>query len=141
MTTTDTTPTTDATAETSVSATTHEATIDGYFRCWNTSDPDERAALVERVYAPDAHLVDPLVDVQGHEALVELFGGFHVTYAGHSFRRCGGIDGHHDLVRWGWEMIDADGTTVLDGIDAALIGEDGRINFVAGFFGADLPTA
>ena len=118
----------------------HIQTIEGYFDCWNTTDGDARAALVARVYVPDAHLVDPLVDVTGHEALTELFATFHVTYVGHSFRRVGGIDAHHDLVRWGWEMLDADGNVVLDGIDAALLADDGRISFVAGFFGAALPA-
>ena len=118
----------------------HLATVEGYFDCWNTTDADERAALVARVYGPEAHLVDPLVDVTGHDALIELFATFHVTYAGHSFRRIGGIDAHHDLVRWGWEMLDADGNVVLDGIDAALVADDGRISYVAGFFGAALPA-
>lgn len=116
-----------------------DALIDGYFECWNTTDPNARQAAVERVYAPDGHLVDPLVDVTGHDALVELFTHFHVAYAGHSFRRSGGVDAHHDLVRWGWEMVDGDGNVVLDGLDVALV-NGGRLSYVAGFFGAALPT-
>jgi hypothetical protein len=116
----------------------HQPMIDAYFDAWNTTDADERRSFVERTYVPDAHLVDPLVDVTGHDQLVELFTNFHVTYAGHSFRQAGGVDAHHDLVRWGWEMLDASGNVVLDGLDVALVAE-GRISYVAGFFGAALP--
>ncbi|MGB0113349.1 MAG: nuclear transport factor 2 family protein [Ilumatobacteraceae bacterium] len=133
-------PATDTSSTDTLTSTDHRAVVDGYFDCWNTTDPAERVAAVQRVYTPEAHLVDPLVDVIGHDALVELFANFHVTYAGHSFRRSGGIDAHHNLVRWGWEMVDADGNVVLDGIDAALLADDGRISFVAGFFGAALPA-
>jgi hypothetical protein len=117
----------------------HADAIDGYFDCWNLTDADARRAAVERVYTADAHLLDPLVDVTGHDALCELFAGFHVTYAGHSFRRVGGIDAHHSLARWGWEMVDGDGNVVLDGLDVALFADDGRMTYVAGFFGAALP--
>jgi hypothetical protein len=117
----------------------HRPMIAAYFECWNTTDTTDRRSLVERTYTPDGHLVDPLVDVTGHDQLVELFANFHVTYAGHSFRQRGGVDAHHDLVRWEWEMVDDGGNVVLDGLDVALVA-DGRISYVAGFFGAALPA-
>jgi hypothetical protein len=118
----------------------HRAIVDAYFTCWNTLDAAERATAVALAYASDAHLVDPLVDVRGHDELTATFTAFHSMYPGHSFRQQGGIDAHHSLARWGWEMVDADGNVVLDGIDVAIIGADGRITNVAGFFGAELPA-
>ena len=131
------TTTTDTTT-TGQAATEHQALIDAYFDCWNTTDDAARRSLVERTYAADGHLADPLVDVTGHDGLVELFTNFHVAYPGHSFRQRGDVDAHHDLVRWGWQMVDGDGNVALDGLDVALVA-DGRISDVAGFFGLALP--
>jgi hypothetical protein len=117
-----------------------DAAIDGYLAAWNATDPSERAAIIERVWTPDARMSDPLVDVTGHAELADVFARFHETYPGCSFRRTGGPDGHHELVRWGWEMVDPDGTVVLDGIDVAVVANDGRLQRVAGFFGAGLPA-
>jgi hypothetical protein len=118
----------------------HRAVVDAYFTCWNTLDDDERTRAVEAAYTAEAHLVDPLVDVRGHDQLRATFTGFHSAYEGHSFRQKGGIDAHHGLARWGWEMIGPDGTVVLDGIDVAILADDGRISSVAGFFGAAIPA-
>lgn len=116
-----------------------DATVDGYLACWNTTDATECAELVARWWAPDAHMTDPLVDVSGHDALVAVFAAFHEQYPGCSFRRTGACDAHHDVARWGWEMVDRSGTVVLDGLDAALVGDDGRLRYVVGFFGAAIP--
>jgi hypothetical protein len=117
-----------------------DATVDGYLACWNTTDADERAELVARWWAPDAHMTDPLVDVEGHAALGAVFAAFHEQYPGCSFRRSGGCDAHHEVARWGWEMVDTSGTVVLDGLDVALVGDDGRLRYVVGFFGAAIPS-
>ena len=113
---------------------------DAYIACWNTTDPAERRRLVEQVWAADARNSDPMFEVQGHDQLCEMFAAFHTNYAGHSFRRTGGVDRHHQLLRWGWEMVDPDGNLVLDGMDAALLDESGRLSYVAGFFGLALPA-
>lgn len=117
-----------------------DATIDGYLACWNTSDPVERGELVARHWTIDARMSDPVLDVTGHDELAAAFARFHETYPGCSFRRAGGHDGHHELVRWGWAMVDPDGNTVLDGIDVAVVAPDGRLQRVAGFFGALIPA-
>jgi hypothetical protein len=117
------------------------ALVDGYFECWNSTDPEIRAAAIDRTWAEDATMTDPIVEVAGHEQLAGVFAQFHVTYEGHSFRRTGGIDAHHGFVRWGWEMLDADGTVALDGVDVASLSPDGRLQHVAGFFGSALPEA
>ncbi len=124
-----------------ITAQTVQPTIDGYFSCWNTTDAEQRSATVRRVWGPEARLVDPLVDVNGHDAIVATMSQFHETYAGHSFRQAGGVDVHHGIARWGWEMLDAAGTVVLDGLDVALVADDGTIGYCVGFFGQSLPDA
>jgi hypothetical protein len=112
-----------------------DATIDGYLDCWNTTDGDERTELIERFWTTDARMVDPLVDVTGHAELAAVFTRFHETYPGCSFRRTGSHDAHHRLARWSWEMVDPNGNRVLAGLDVALLADDGRLQYVAGFFG------
>jgi len=60
-------------------------------------------------------------------------------FPGHTFRRSTGIDSHHGIARYGWELVAADGSVTLGGMDVALIADDGKLNRVAGFFG-DLPA-
>ncbi len=118
---------------------TADAIITGYFECWNSTDADTRAAAVAKTWAEEATSSDPLNEVTGHDELSAMFAGLQEQYPGHSFRQVGASDGHHKLVRWGWEMIDPEGQTVLDGIDVALLADDGRIYYLAGFFGSDIP--
>jgi hypothetical protein len=117
-----------------------QSVLDGYFECWNATGDTARSDAIRRTWASDAQSSDPVAEVTGHDQLADMFAGFHATYPGSSFRQNGGVDAHHNLVRWGWEMIDADGVVALDGIDVAVI-HDGRIVHLAGFFGYDLPAA
>ncbi len=45
------------------------------------------------------------------------------------------VDVHHDLARFGWRVVQADGTTLPEGLDLAELSEDGRIRRIVGFFG------
>ncbi len=117
-----------------------QAVIDRYFECWNATSDTARSDAIRRTWAPDAKSSDPVAEVTGHAQLAEMFAGFHATYPGSSFRQKGGVDAHHNLVRWGWEMIGADGVVALDGLDVAVI-DDGRIVHLAGFFGYHQPAA
>lgn len=120
--------------------TTTQEIINNYFDCWNLTDPDERAAVVTKTWTEDATSSDPLNEVTGHDALDKMFAETQQTYPGHQFRQVGELDEHHNLVRWGWEVLDAEGTSVLEGIDVALRAEDGRLTYLAGFFGANIPA-
>ena len=117
----------------------HQAIVDDYFAAWNSTDPAVRSATMSAVYAADAHLCDPLFDVAGHDQLAALFTQFHETYPGCRFRQRGTIDAHHQLLRWGWDMVGPDDKVMLDGLDVALVDGDSKISFVAGFFGLALP--
>lgn len=132
---------TDTATDTTIDSEAATALVDGYFECWNSTDPDARARAIDGTWAENATMTDPIVDVEGHGQLAGVFTQFHVTYDGHSFRRRGGIDAHHGFMRWGWEMLDPDGNVALDGIDVASLSPDGLLQHVAGFFGATLPDA
>lgn len=114
------------------------STIDGYFDCWNATDEATRRAAIGQTWAVDATSTDPLADVRGRDDIAAMMAAFHQNYPGHVFRQTGASDTHHDLVRWGWELIDPDGTRVLDGIDVATFDDAGLLTRLAGFFRAEL---
>jgi hypothetical protein len=123
---TDTTPT---------DTTDHTATIDAYFAMLNEPDADRRADLARQAWADDCAYVDPLLEAHGYDELVEMAGGVHTQFPGQRFVRTSGIDAHHGLVRFGWELTDGQGATTVAGIDVGIIAPDGRLNRIAGFFG------
>ncbi len=114
--------------------------VAGYFECWNAPDEDRRLRAIRATWAEGATSTDPLATVTGHEPIRQMMAAVFESYAGHSFRQVGAVDAHHNVIRWGWEMLDQNGDKVLDGIDAAWVDESGKIVELAGFFGADVPV-
>ncbi|WP_198535139.1 methyltransferase domain-containing protein [Streptomyces natalensis] len=73
-------------------------------------------------------------DVAGHAGLVALITAARAQFPGMVFRALGDADGHHDLVRFGWELVsEADGTAPVAGFDVVRLDGDGRIRSVSGF--------
>ena len=128
---TDTTDTTDpATAATAV--------VDAYLAMWNEEDPERRAERIAEAWVPEGRYLDPLLEAEGHDALSTMVATVHQHYPGQRFRRLGGVDRHHDQVRFAWELSGPAGVTVA-GIDIGELAEDGRLRRITGFFG-DLPA-
>ncbi len=117
------------------------ATVDTYIDMWNEIDPDKRAELIERAWAPDAHYVDPVLEGSGHAGLSTMVAGVHAQFPGQTFRRTTAVDEHHGLIRFGWELGADGGPITVAGIDIAVVGTDGRFQRVAGFFGDLVPVA
>lgn len=122
----------------STDTTTIQTTIDTYLEAYGEPDATRRATLIELAWAPEGHLFDPPLDAQGHTAIDGMFAAVQSQFAGHTFRRSTGIDTHHGIARYGWELVAPDGSVTLAGMDVAVVGGDGKLNRVAGFFG-DLP--
>ena len=116
-----------------------EATIDTYLEAYLEPNAEHRARLIEQAWATEGHLFDPPLDAQGHVAINEMFETVQAMFPKHTFRRTTGIDTHHGIARYGWEMVDGSGAVALTGMDVAVVGQDGRLTRVAGFFG-DLPA-
>ena len=112
-----------------------EQLIERYLEAWNETDADARRAAVADVYADGAQYVDPLADVTGHDQISELIGAVQQQVPGHVFRLAdGGVDAHHNIARFSWELVPATGGESLAvGFDVAVLEEDGRIVSVLGF--------
>ena len=75
---------------------------------------------------------------QGHNPLSDMVAGVHAQFPGHRFRRVSGIDTHHGLLRFAWELVGPDDAVAVAGIDVGVVAPDGRLQRIAGFFG-ELP--
>jgi len=130
----------DAESTTTDSTTTDSTTTaDRYLAALNEPDPALRRELIAAAWSPLGSLTDPPAGATGHEGVAAIADGLHAQFPGHAFRRTSGVDGHHDRIRFGWELVAPDGTPVLTGLDVADVMEDGRVGAVTGFFG-DLPS-
>src|SRR5262249_31797910 len=105
-----------------------------YLATWNENDDDARRAAVASVWAEDGRYLDPLAVVTGHDEISALIGAVQQQLPGHVFRLRNGVDAHHDIARFSWELVPADGgASVAEGFDVAVIDDDGRVGSVLGF--------
>ena len=109
--------------------------IDTYFAAWNEADATKRLDLVGAAFTDECHYVDPLSDVNGHAGVVDMIEGVRGQFVGATLQRTGEIDAHHNLARFPWSATGADGAVIVAGLDVAVVGDDGRITALAGFFG------
>jgi len=113
-------------------------TVDTYLAMWNETDSGRRADLIERAWNENGRYVDPLNEAEGHGSLSDMVAAAQQQYPGHRFRRTSGIDTHHNQVRFTWEVTGPDGALTVAGTDVGVLGSDGRLEQIAGFFG-DVP--
>ncbi len=110
--------------------------VTAYGAAWNEADAGKRRTLLERAWADDGTYTDPTSDGAGRDALLEIIAGFHIQSPGGSIVITSGIDQHHNRIRFAWDFRDATGKTVISGIDAGELADDGRISKIVGFWGA-----
>jgi hypothetical protein len=105
-----------------------------YIDAWNEPDAAARRKAVAELWAEDGGYTDPLADVAGPDAISALITAVHDQFAGHVFRLAGPVDAHHDVARFGWELMPAGGgEAIVVGFDVAVAGPDGRLRHVYGF--------
>ncbi|MFJ1549494.1 nuclear transport factor 2 family protein [Streptomyces sp. NPDC088246] len=114
--------------------TAYEDAVQRYFVAWNAATPEDLEKAVAAAFAESATYTDPLVDVRGHEEFAATINGAHQQFPGFEFRLTGTPDGHHDIVRFSWELVStADGSAPVAGSDVLTLADDGRITSVSGF--------
>jgi hypothetical protein len=104
-----------------------------YIDAWNEKDPAARRAAVEALWTDDGRYVDPLADVAGHRDIDAVIGAAQAQFPDFVFRLKPGVDAHHDVARFGWELGPAGGEAVVVGFDVAVLAQDGRLQGVHGF--------
>lgn len=109
--------------------------VAAYVAAWDEPDGEARRALLERAWADDGVYCDPRVLVEGREALADHIGAVLAGRPGFRIVASSGVEAHHDCVRFGWRLLDPDGAVAVDGVDFGVLGADGRLNRIVGFFG------
>ncbi|MFI0902576.1 nuclear transport factor 2 family protein [Streptomyces sioyaensis] len=104
-----------------------------YFEAWNAVGEGALGKAVASAFDERVTYTDPLADVAGHEGLAAVIAGAHAQFPGFVFRPLGDVDGHHEIARFGWELVSTDGSAPVAGFDVVRLGEDGRIRSVLGF--------
>ncbi|MGW2387995.1 nuclear transport factor 2 family protein [Streptomyces lydicamycinicus] len=112
----------------------YAAAVARYFEAWNEREEGALGKAVEAAFGADVTYTDPLADVAAQDGLAAAIAGAHAQFPGYVFRQVGEVDGHHDIARFGWELVSlADGSAPVAGFDVVRLGEDGRIRSVLGF--------
>ena len=112
----------------------HPESFDHMLAAWNEPDAARVRGHLERALAPDVHFVDPSIVTRGLDEFEANVHAVHERLPGAEYRRTSGVDGHHGLYRYAWE-IRRDGELVLPGFDVTEVDDEGRVLRVLGFFG------
>ena len=102
-----------------------------YVELWNEADADLRRREIAEIFAPDVMHCTKSQEARGHAEMEQRVIGSHdnwVRDGGCEFRVTGQPNGHHDVVRFGWQMVPAGGgAPIALGSDVVILAEDGRI--------------
>jgi hypothetical protein len=110
-----------------------------YMAAWNEPAATARRALLEQCWSDRGVYVDPNVLLAGREALAAKIDEVLASRPGARLEFMSGIDVHHNVVRFLWRLVRADGTCGDTSIDFGEIGADGRLVKILGFFGPPPP--
>ncbi|XSC42073.1 nuclear transport factor 2 family protein [Bradyrhizobium sp. RDT10] len=114
-------------------------TVTQYMAAWNESNDTARGALLEQCWSDGAVYLDPTVSLAGRDALGAHIAAVQAGRPGARLEFMSGIDVHHNVVRFLWRLVRADGTCGDTSIDFGEIGADGRLVRIVGFFGPPPP--
>jgi hypothetical protein len=110
-----------------------------YMAAWNEPDDAARGALLEQCWSDGGVYLDPNVSLAGRDALATQIATVQASRPGARLEFMSGIDVHHNVVRFLWRLVRADGTCGDTSIDFGEIGADGRLVKIVGFFGPPPP--
>lgn len=117
-----------------------QALADRYVAVWNETDEERRREAIAALWVPDGQHYVGAREARGYEALEERIRGSHeknVRDDGNRFRAASNARLLHDVVTFYWEMLPADGDTVLaTGLEYLSVDGEGRILVDYQFFPA-----
>jgi hypothetical protein len=106
-----------------------------YVAAWNEPNVATRLQILERCWAEDAGYVDPNVELRGRAALCEHIAKVHAGRPGARIEMMSGVDLHHNVVRFLWRLVHADGGFGETSIDFGEVDARGKLTKIVGFFG------
>ena len=117
-----------------------EDAVDTNLAAYGNPDGAERRSQLEAVWAADGRLVDPPIDGTGIDGIDQMMAAVQGQFPGHTFRRTSGVDAHHGVARYSWDLVAPSGDVALAGLDVAEVDDRGRLVRIVGFMGP-LPAA
>jgi hypothetical protein len=116
--------------------------IDLYCSVWSEPDAERRAQLLAAVWATGATYTDPSANVRGAPELLVHIAKVQAKRPGSRVIRKSKVDHHHNIARFSWQAIEANGNALPEGLDLAFITDDGqKIERIVGFFGPLKPLS
>ena len=110
--------------------------IDLYCEVWNEADAALRAEKLAAVWAAKASYADPSVHAANAQELLAHIARVREKRPGAKVVRTSQLDLHHDVARFAWRVVLADGTALPEGLDIAFLSAGGAgIEKIIGFFG------
>ena len=107
--------------------------VEKYIASWNETDPAQRRALIEELYATDATYTDQLADLRGLAEIDTAVAGAQQMFPGMVFALAGSVDANHNQARFAWHLGPAGEEPVVIGFDVAVANADGKLASVHGF--------
>lgn len=104
-----------------------------YIECWNETDATARRKAVDALFAEDARYADPLGEAEGRDAIDATIAAVQERFGGFVFTLAGAVDGHHDQLRFTWELGPTEADAPIAGFDVAVTDGDSRLRTVLGF--------
>jgi SnoaL-like domain len=118
---------------------TMEHLIDRFCEAWSEFDAARRERLLREVCDDQARYTDPRGEATGVAELTAFIGQILAGRPGAKVVRTTAVDSHHRLARFGWRVVQADGTVLREGIDFAEISPAGKLARITGFVGPLAP--
>jgi hypothetical protein len=104
---------------------------DRYVAVWNERDAESRRRAIAALWVPDGEHYVGSREARGYEALEKRVLGSHEKFvrdAGNRFRAAPDARRLRDVVTFYWDMLPADGETVLArGLEFLIVNDEGRI--------------
>ncbi|ANW00147.1 hypothetical protein [Bradyrhizobium icense] len=110
--------------------------VNQYMAAWNTADAGIRNGLLRDCWSERGNYIDPTVVLAGRDALAMHIAQVQSRRPGAKLEFMSGVDVHHNVVRFLWRLVRADGTAGETSIDFGEIGSDLKLTKIVGFFGA-----
>lgn len=107
-----------------------------YMAAWNEPHAAIRQSLLAKCWGDGGVYIDPTVSLSGRDALGAHIAKIRAARPGSRLEFMSGIDVHHDVVRFLWRLVRADGTCGDVSIDFGEVGADGKLAKIVGFFGS-----
>jgi hypothetical protein len=109
--------------------------VDAYCNVWCEPNPELRRQQLAVIWASNATYTDPTVHAASGDELLAHVAKVLARRPGSRVERTSNVDEHHGCVRFAWHVVQADGTSLPEGIDFLQVNEQGKIQRVIGFFG------